>query len=195
MTASRWDRRRKQQKIVFGILAAFLAVGLLASSLPGFFLSGNTPANSPQTAEQQPVKTAAELEKALKDKPEDKALLAELAGAYLREGQSDKAVETYEKAVALAPENGDMRQTLAMTYFINGNYDKSAAHMQEELKRHPDNKEAHLLYGQVLGYGKKDYPAAIKELEKYIELAGEGNDAVKARQMIEELKDMSTQNN
>jgi hypothetical protein len=40
----------------------------------------------------------------------------------------------------------------------------------------------------VLAEGKKDYQHGIQQLEKFIELAKEGDEVVKARQTIEEWK-------
>lgn len=184
------NKRKKQQRIIFGIVAAVLSLGLLLSSMV-WTLGGSLPAdNSSQTGEQAGEKqeTVADLEKNVQDNPKDVNAIVRLAGAYMQEGKQDKAVETYEKALAIEPENGQVRLDLALTYFLMGKNDKAIENIQHEIESHPDNKEAHYYLGQVLAYGKNDYQGGIRELEKFIEMAKTGEDVVKAKQMIDEWK-------
>lgn len=194
-TGSYRNKRKRQQRIIFGIVAAVLSLGLLLSSMV-WTLGGDLPADTSapdgaQAGVQQ--ETLADLEKKVQDNPRDVDALLRLAGTYMQESKQDKAAETYEKALAIEPGNGQIRLDLALTYFLMGQNDKAIENIQQEIKTHPDNKEAHYYLGQVLAYGKNDYQGGIRELEKFIDMAKTGEDVVKAKQMIEEWKTLAGQ--
>ncbi|WP_018086160.1 tetratricopeptide repeat protein [Desulfurispora thermophila] len=193
---SRREKRRRQQRIVFGIVVAFLALGLIATSIV-WSVGGRSNLTSAATANvAQPEKTVspqeqiARLEKELQQKPDDVQVMSKLATAYLRAGQRDKGLALLEKAVQKQPDNNDLRLDLALHYFLANQNDKSIAELNQIIRRQPDNKTAHFYLGQVLALGKQDYKGGIVELEKYIELAKTGDDVQKARQMIDEWKKM-----
>jgi len=182
------DQRRKKQKIVFIILAVFLSVGLIGSSMvwmgEGYF----SPPEENNAGMLTPQETVSSLEAKVKGNPGDVQALIGLARAYAGVGRLKEALETYEKAVALKPDDGSLRLELALSSFLSGDYDRAITSLEEEIKRRPENKEAYYLYGYVLAEGKKDYQHGIQQLEKFIELAKEGDEVVKARQTIEEWK-------
>jgi hypothetical protein len=64
--------------------------------------------------------------------------------------------------------------------------------LQELIQKDPEYTNAHLLYGYVLGAGKKDYAGGIQELEKYVALAKDGPDVEKAKLAINEWKTAQT---
>jgi cytochrome c-type biogenesis protein CcmH/NrfG len=182
------DRRRKKQRIVFIILAAFLSVGLIGSSMVwmggGYF----SPPEENKAGMLAPQETVSSLEAKVKENPGDVQALVELARVYAGSERSKEALETYEKAVALKPDDSSLRLELAWTSFLSDDYDNAITNLEKEIKRRPENKEAYYLYGYVLAEGKKDYQHGIQQLEKFIELAKEGDEVVKARQTIEEWK-------
>ncbi|OPZ72518.1 MAG: Tetratricopeptide repeat protein [Firmicutes bacterium ADurb.Bin456] len=112
----------------------------------------------------------------------------ELAETYIYTGRHEEAIKTYEQVLVLDPAETEARINLATLYYYGSQYDPAIAQLQDIIQRDPGNKGAHYLYGIVLGTGKKDYSAAIAEMEKFISLAGEGTDVEKARQAIEEWK-------
>ncbi|MDQ0284969.1 cytochrome c-type biogenesis protein CcmH/NrfG [Desulfofundulus luciae] len=187
MAFSYRERKKRRQQIAFIILTVFLSLGLLGTSIGWFFSLPST--SSPSGAEQpSPEKIIADLESRAKANPEDAGIAARLARAYLDAGKMDQALKTYEKVVQLKPENSDFRIELALVQFLLGRYDEAAANFKEEIRRHPGNARAHYYYGQVLALGKGDYQGGIRELEKFIQLAGKGDDVAQARKMIEEWK-------
>jgi len=190
---SRREKHKRRQKIIFAVMAAVLAVGLLGSSVA--WMLGDTGAqiaSSPagQTAAQP---TLADLQRQVQAHPHDAAAAARLAAAYADAGRLNEAATAYEKAVALAPHDGDLLVNLALDYFLLGQYDRAAARLTEEIRLHPDDARAYFYYGQVLGYGKKDYRGAVRQLEKFIRLAKTGDDVNKARQMIAQWQKLSGQ--
>lgn len=182
------ERRRKRQKIVFIMLAVVLSVGLIGSS--AMWVGGDyfSLPEEKKTGLDNPQETVSSLEAKAKENPGDVQALVGLARAYTDTGRLKEALETYEKAVAQKPDDSSLRLELAFSSFLSNDYNKAITNLEEEIKRHPANKEAYYLYGYVLAEGKKDYQGGIQQLEKFIELAKEGDDVVKARQTIEEWK-------
>ncbi|MFZ5646850.1 MAG: tetratricopeptide repeat protein [Bacillota bacterium] len=180
-------RKKLQQRIVMGILAAVLSLGLLGSSVVWTLDRSNVVDTVPR---QDPPKqvTAAELEEKAKASPNDVEVLKDLAMAYEREGQNGKAVETYEKAVSLAPDREDLKTRLSGGLITTGQYDRAVKILQEVLGRSPGNKEAHYYYGHAL-VAKREYGKAVEEFEHYIKLAGENDPQTEnVKRIIETLK-------
>lgn len=183
-------KRKRFQRYVFIFLTVLISIGLVVP-LVSLFGKGSNPAatgGGNQAQQQSFAERLAELETKARENPADTAVNLQLAEAYLRAGQQDKAILTYQAVITQAPDNPQPRLNLAILYFYAGKYDQSIASLQEILKRDPDHKEAHYWYGYVLGIGKKDYAGGVRELEKYVELAQTGIDVEKARQDIEEWK-------
>ncbi|OAT80843.1 tetratricopeptide repeat protein [Desulfotomaculum copahuensis] len=184
------ERRKRRQKIIFAVMAAVLSIGLLGSSV--VWVLGNT---APARENGQPVspgQSLADWQKQAAAHPNDAAIAAGLARAYDEAGKREQAVASYEKALRLDPQNGVLRTNLALNYFLLGQYDQAATQLQEEIRLHPDDTQAYYYYGQVLGYGKHDYQAAVRQLEKYVQLVKTGSQVDSARQMITQWQKLST---
>lgn len=182
------QKRKLQQRIIFGIVAAVLGLGLIMSSVAwstGDKLLDNNkqPAAANNAVTKAP--TVEELESQLKEKPDDANLIAQLASAYIKSNNAAKAVELYENSVAKYPENSDLRLKAAVTFYLAGQNEKAVTYLKEEIAKSPESKEAYYLYAQVLA-GQQQYKEAVTQIEKFIQLAGTGNDVVKAKQMLEE---------
>ncbi|WP_027364449.1 tetratricopeptide repeat protein [Desulfotruncus alcoholivorax] len=192
-------KRKKQQKIVFLVLTVVLGVGLIGSSMFWAFGSrNNIPNNSSETTaqqQQQPEvsidKQIADLEKQVKEKPDDSDLLGKLAALYWQNGNGQQAVETYKKALEIKPGDGKISKDLATTYYLMGQYDNAISQVEQVVKQTPADAEAHYLLGQFYAYrgdDKREVQKGIKELEEFVKLQKEGLDVDKARQMIQALK-------
>jgi len=189
MLFNRKSTRNKIRRGFFVVITVLIAIGLVVP-LAGLF--SNQPDYSGRQdsgAVQQTLgERLAELENKVKENPGDVNTLIELAQTYFYSGNRDQAVTTYEQVLALDPNNSHARFDLATIYYYTSEYDLAVTQLQELLKNEPDNKDARYFYGIVLGTGLKDYQGGIKELEKFIELAGEGTDVEKVRQYIDEWK-------
>ncbi len=186
-------RRKKNQKIVFIVLTAFLALGLVGSSVLWLLSPDIAPADMGQGQQQElpPEQQIAALEEQLKDNPGDPALLRQLAELYWQAGRGRDAVDQYLKAVEILPDDVKLRQDLALTYYLLGDYDDAVRQIEAVLAREPQNATAHYYLGQFYAYrsdGGRDVEKGIAELEKFIGIAGEGLEVDKAKQMLEELK-------
>lgn len=194
MFIKRSVRRSRFTRAVFITITVLIAIGLVVP-LAGLFRARDDVSGVQSTAAVQKSlqERLAELEEKAAGSPGDRELLMELAETYLYAGKPDQAVLTYEKVLEQDPGFTKARLEMATVYFYSGRFDQSVEQFKKVIESEPDNADAHYLLGVVLGAGKKDYAAGIAELEKYIELAGEGPGAEKARQIIDEWKNMSGQ--
>lgn len=181
--------KNRIRKGIFLFVTILIAIGLV---IPIAGLFSNQPDYSgvqgDDTAQQTPQERLAELENQARENPGNVNVLLELAQAYFYAGDPDQATKTYEQVLALDTQNSEARYDLATIYYFSSKYDLAIAQLQELLKNEPDNKDARYFYGIVLGTGVKDYQGGIQELEKFIELAKEGPDVEKAKQIIDEWK-------
>lgn len=184
------SKKRKKQKIVFGILTLFLAVGLIGSSLimalPGF---QSKEANVEQKLSVEQKIT--ELESKLKEDPNNTVLLGQLAELFSKNNNYPKALENYNKALEINPKDVELYKDLGLTYFLIGEYDNAIAQMQESLKIKPDDAYAHYYIGQVYAFRSdegRDIAKGIEGLEEFVRLQKDGPDVENAKQYIEELK-------
>ncbi|WP_192895223.1 tetratricopeptide repeat protein [Pelotomaculum sp. FP] len=181
--------RKKFHKGIFLFVTILIAIGLVIP-LAGLFSSqpDYSGVQGADTAHQTLQERLSELEKQAQENPGDVNVLLELAQAYFYVGAPDQATKTYEQVLALDAQNSEARYDMATIYYYSSEYDLAVAQLQELLKNEPDNKDARYFYGIVLGTGVKDYQSGIQELEKFIELAKEGPDVEKAKQIINEWK-------
>ncbi|MDD4239358.1 MAG: tetratricopeptide repeat protein [Desulfotomaculaceae bacterium] len=182
-------KRNKFRRVLFVVITALIAIGLVIP-LAGLFSnqSDYSGGQGTNTVQQTPQERLADLENKAKESPGDVSVLVELAQAYFYAGNPDQATKTYEQVLTLDANNSAARYDMATIYYYSSKYDLAVAQLQELLKNDPDNKAAHYFYGIVLGTGIKDYQGGITELEKFVELAKEGSDVEKARQLINEWK-------
>ena len=181
--------KSKFRRAVFIIITALIAIGLVIPLASLFQSQPQVGGNS--GTDQSPgtlYDRLPDLEAKAKDNPGDKAVLMELAKAYDYTGKPDQAVKTYEQALAVDPGFSEARYKIAEIYYLSGKLDKAETWLKELIQKDPEYEYAHLLYGYVLGQGKKDYAGGIQELEKFVELAKEGPDVVKAKLIINEWK-------
>lgn len=181
--------RSKLRRAIFIAITVLIAIGLV---IPLASLFQNQPwggvAQNSGTAQKTLQERLAELETEAIKAPGNTAVLMELAEAYIYTSKPDQAVKTYEQVLAADPGQSEARYMIAFVYYMSGKYDQAETSLKELIQKAPEYIDAHLLYGYVLGAGKKDYAGGIQELEKFIAQAGEGPDVEKARLAINEWK-------
>jgi tetratricopeptide (TPR) repeat protein len=181
--------RNKLRKAIFITITALIAIGLvipLASLFQDQPSGGGT--QNPGSAQGTLHERLAELEAEAINNPSDTAVLMELAEAYIYTSKPEQAVKAYEQVLSVDPGQSEARYMISYVYYMSGKYDLAETRLKELIQKDPEYKNAHLLYGYVLGAGKKDYTGGIQELEKFIALAKEGNDVEKAKLTINEWK-------
>jgi cytochrome c-type biogenesis protein CcmH/NrfG len=180
-------RKSSYKRVILGIVAIILSLGLLGSSLaglPAIFM------DSPEDSSSQPAQqaTSSEIEAKAMENPKDLVLLDQLGQAYIREGSSAKAVEAYNRALALAPERDDFKNSLAQAYIVMGSYPEAIKILEEVLKRNPGYAQVHYNLGHAL-VGTRDFRRAQSEFQEFIRLNGENNPGTEeAKRLVETLK-------
>ncbi|MBM7856090.1 cytochrome c-type biogenesis protein CcmH/NrfG [Desulfohalotomaculum tongense] len=128
-------------------------------------------------------KAIAQYQKIIALQPDNVDARLNLASVYYNNNEIDKAEEQIELAVEKQPENINARMNLATIYFYNNKYDQAEEQVKHVLDKQQNNATAHRLYAYILANGKEDYKAAVKELDKFIELAKEGPLVDKAKEV------------
>ncbi|KAF1085965.1 photosystem I assembly protein Ycf3 [Sporotomaculum syntrophicum] len=186
------SKKKKRQKIVFGILAFVLGVGLVASSMFWAFGDNNLPTQMADVQQTDTVEQQiAALEAQLKEEPKNTTIMVQLAKLYRDNGDGRKAVENYVKALKIKPGDVDMHKELGITYFLIGDYHQAVVQMKKAIELKPEDAYAHYYSGQFYAFRSddgRDVARGIAELEEFIRIQKEGPDVEKAKQYIEELK-------
>lgn len=101
-----------------------------------------------------------------------------------------EAVEAYQKALDIDPKNVDVRVDMGTCYRYSGRPDKAIEEYKKALQYNPNHLYGHKNMAIVLAYDFKKNAEAIKEFEKYLELAPTAPDAGQVREEIKKLKAM-----
>ncbi|AEF95532.1 Tetratricopeptide TPR_2 repeat-containing protein [Desulfotomaculum nigrificans CO-1-SRB] len=178
-------RNKRTQRIVFGILAAVLALGLIGSSVVWSGLGGiqDEQTKVPTTVEER-IKA---LEEQSKKKPHDTELLNALAANYTEAGKLGQAATTYEKILSLEPKNVSVMENLALIYYAQGKTDVAERQLNKALQIEPNNPDVNFQYAQLQAE-KKNYQGAIAAMEKVLQTEKQGPRADEARKLIESWK-------
>lgn len=117
----------------------------------------------------------ADLEKEVKERPEDADALQGLGQAYLQARAANRAIETLEKALSLRPDLVDTHLLLGYAYNTAGRSEDAVKHFSAYLERNPED----LTSLNMIGYaylGQNQPEQAIPYFERYAKLApGEAN--------------------
>ena len=111
-----------------------------------------------------------------------------LGNALMDTQRFGEAVDAYQKALAIDPKNVDVRVDMGTCYRGIRQFDKALAEFRKAMKINPNHLNAHRNSGVVLAVDLNRKAEAIKEFEKYLELAPDAPDAMQLRQSVKELK-------
>ena len=183
--------------IIFLVSFAFVGIGANADiNLLGLF-GGSQDQNQEQAQTSDPQEQVSQAEQELEGDPENPRLIRRLAGLYLQNGQTDKAVEVLEDGREAAPDDpvialylgqayGGKAQGLTdeeertATYKQAGDAYATAAELQE------DKPQPYLLAGQAYDQaGEKG--KAIEYWNGYLDLEPEGEEAEAVKERIASL--------
>ncbi|MDG1753513.1 MAG: tetratricopeptide repeat protein [Rhodothermales bacterium] len=117
----------------------------------------------------QPEDAIAPFEMALETGDTEPDTYRFLAGLYQTYDRVDDGIALLEDAASQFPENADVQTELLNAYQASGQIDKALESYKTAVEREPDNKLFRFNYGTLLTQ-IEDYPAAVAQLEKAIEL-------------------------
>jgi cytochrome c-type biogenesis protein CcmH/NrfG len=141
------------------------------------------PAGTIQT--QDALKLAQE---AVKADPKNVNAWITLGNILMDTSRFTEAVDAYQKALEIDPKNADVRVDMGTCYRDSGKPDIAVKEYRKALEINPNHALAHMNLGVVLAYDMKDKTQAIKEFEKYLQLAPNAPNAGQIRQEVQRLK-------
>ena len=100
-------------------------------------------------------------------RPENPALLSHLSLAYLRTGDSEKALQTILEGFELQPDYYYFHVNVAGLYREQGKIDEARHHLKRAIEINPNQAEGHQQLGQML-MQQGHYDEALASLEKAI---------------------------
>jgi tetratricopeptide (TPR) repeat protein len=107
----------------------------------------------------------------------------QLAHAALDQSRLDEARRIYARVLARDPRNAEAITHLGAVLFQEGRIDAALGKVEEALRIDPRYIHAHWDRTQYLFHGKRDFPAAVKAAEAFLEVMPEGPDADNIREL------------
>lgn len=111
-----------------------------------------------------------------------------LGNALMDSRRFSEAIDAYQKALAINPKNVDVRVDMGTCYRNIRKPDLAIAEYRKALYIDPRHLNAHKNLGVTYADDLQDKAQAIKEFEKFLELAPNDPDAAQIRQVVQQLK-------
>jgi cytochrome c-type biogenesis protein CcmH/NrfG len=112
----------------------------------------------------------------------------QLGNMMMDSARFNEAVDAYAKALDLDPKNVDVRVDMGTCLKNSGKPDLAIKEYKKVIEINPNHAYAHINMGVVLAEDKKDYKAAVSEIEKGLSLNPNVPNAQALRQEIQRLK-------
>jgi len=135
---------------------------------------------SPQEVQQ--------LESLAKANPKNANAWIALGNAQMDAQRFAEAIVSYQRSLELDPKNVDVRVDMGTCYRGVGQPEKAVEEYRKGMKIDPRHPMAHLNAGIVLSSDLGRKSEAVKEFEKYLELAPNAPNAADIRQDIQRMK-------
>jgi cytochrome c-type biogenesis protein CcmH/NrfG len=116
----------------------------------------------------------------LKDKPNDSALLSEVAAIYNGSHQFKEAAGYYGKAVQSDPKNVSLRTKMASSLYRGGDVDGALDQLNQALRYDPRNANALFNLGIIRVQGKGDAQGALAAWQRLLKTNPQLSDERKA---------------
>jgi tetratricopeptide (TPR) repeat protein len=114
--------------------------------------------------------------------------LLEMAHGALDQGQLDEARAIYTRILAREPRNVEAVTHLGAVLYREQRVEEAVAKVDEALRIDPKYVHAHWDRTQYLFYGKRDFPAAVRAAEAFVQVAPKGPDADSMRALMSEAR-------
>lgn len=174
--------------IVFGV--GFIA-GVLFSAWKldtGHFASSSSARAPEQTQKQAIDSRISGLEKMLAKTPDNVNAWIQLGNDYFDKGNHQKAARAYNKALELDPKNAAALTDLGISYRRLGKPQEAVKTFKRAIQADPSHPAALFNMGIVYRDDLKDFPAALKAWEEFLQKAGDAPHSVMVRPWVEQLK-------
>jgi len=143
---------------------------------------------SPAQLKAMADKQAAPLLEQLKSKPNDPALISQIANMYYDAQIFPVAIEYYQKALAIDPKNAAVRTDMATAMFYANDPDNAIAQFDQALKYDPKNSNALFNRGVVKWQAKMDVNGAVADWEMLLKQNPNYEQADKVRMYMAQAK-------
>jgi tetratricopeptide (TPR) repeat protein len=128
-----------------------------------------------------------QLTQAAKMAPKNAQVWINLGNALMDEQRFVEAIDAYGKALAIQPKNVPVLVDQGTCYRGAKQFDKAVEQYRKALKIDPNFPNGHRNLGVVLAFDLNNKPEAVKEFNRYLELAPNAPDAGEIRQKIQEM--------
>ena len=177
--------------VFFGILVGWI-IGAQQAAAPVQRTPAETQAGSPPAQQSAPApldeSRVTKLKTAAEQNPKDAASRVELANLYFDAERFPDAARWYEEALQLDPKNVNASTDLGITYYYMRQTDRALAQFDRSLSIDPKHSKTLMNIGIVRAFGKEDLEGATQAWERLIEVAPDSEEARRARQAIQALK-------
>jgi cytochrome c-type biogenesis protein CcmH/NrfG len=127
------------------------------------------------------------LQQAVKASPKNAQAWIELGNVLMDAQRYGEAVDAYGKGLALDPKNVGVLVDQGTCYRGIGKFDKAVEQYRKAIAIDPQFPNGHRNLAVVLAYDLHKTNEAIKEFQKYVEVAPNAPDAAQIRQTIQDL--------
>jgi len=127
-------------------------------------------------------------QEAVRADPKNVNAWIQLGNMLMDASRFNEAVDAYQKALEIDPKNVDVRVDMGTCYRNSGKPDIAVKEFRKALEINPNHAFGHLNLAVVLAGDFKDKAQAIKEFEKYLQVAPNASNAEQIRQEIQKLK-------
>jgi tetratricopeptide (TPR) repeat protein len=129
-----------------------------------------------------------QLESLAKANPRNADAWTALGNAQMDAQRFAEAIISYQRSLEIDPKNVDVRVDMGTCYRGVGQPEKAMEEYRKGMKIDPRHAMAHLNAGVVLVNDLGRRAEAVKEFEKYLELAPNAPNAAEIRQEIQKIK-------
>src|ERR1700690_108717 len=140
-----------------------------------------TPASPPAQLQIDQMAQAAKMA------PKNAQAWIDLGNALMDSQRFNEGIDAYDKALVLEPKNVNVLVDEGTCYRGLRKFDKAVEQYRKALKIDPNFPNGHRNLGVVLAFDLNKKPEAIKELNRYLEIAPNAPDAGAIKQTVQEL--------
>ena len=176
--------------LLVGGVGAGVTVGRWFAGAPGAGMPPGAPSSAPAgdpSSNMTGIELQALRQMAAREDAPISSLL-QLAHVALDQGRLDEARRVYERVLAREPRNAEAITHIGAVLFQEGSVDEALAKVEEALRIDPRYIHARWDLTQYLFYGKRDFPAALKAAEAFLEVVPQGPDADSVRKLMAEAR-------